>query len=415
MKIEMSKTIPELKLTATRQSLSKSAELWLLCVLGVLMSFAAMSTDFYLPAMPQIQSDLNAFTGGVELTISAFLIGFSLGQFIWGPLGDRFGRKPPILAGLVLFIIGAAGCALSDTIWQMIGARIVQALGACAGPVLARAMVRDQFGREKSAQMLSTMMLIMGIAPLIGPLVGGQIIQYGTWHTIFWLLVVIGIISIFCVMSLPETLPKNQRLKTHIFGVFRNYFRLMSDARVMGYVLASAFFYAGIFAYVAGSPFVYISYFHVPPQNYGLLFGVNIIGIMGANMLNARLVTKIGIERLFYWGNYITALSGIMIFITAMTGGGGIFGIAIPLFLFTSMNGMIVANSVAAVMNFKPEQAGTASSLIGALQYGAGVLSAALIGVLNDGTPKMLASMLAIAGIGGLCMALWLKNSLKQN
>ncbi|MCF5668634.1 Bcr/CflA family efflux MFS transporter, partial [Pseudomonas marginalis] len=199
--------------------------------LSALMSFASISTDMYLPALPAISRALHTDSAGVELTFSAFLIGFSLGQLIWGPISDRFGRKFPILIGMVLFIIGSVGCALSTTVTEMMVWRVVQALGACVGPVLSRAMVRDLYGREQSAKMLSTLILIMGVAPIAGPLVGGQILLLWSWPAIFWALAIVGLVTLFSFGRLPESLPPKHRTREPLRHTFATYLQLIRDPR----------------------------------------------------------------------------------------------------------------------------------------------------------------------------------------
>src|SRR3954452_5133063 len=182
-----------------------------LAILSALMGFASISTDLYLPAMPEMGRALGADAGTVELTVSGYLIGFSLGQLLWGPIGDRHGRRLPVAIGLVLFVIGSAGCALAGSAWALIGWRIVQAAGACAGVVLARAMVRDLFEGYRAAQMLSTLMTVMAIAPLLGPVLGGQILAFAGWRAIFWTLVGVGLVTLLALLTLPETLPIERR------------------------------------------------------------------------------------------------------------------------------------------------------------------------------------------------------------
>lgn len=168
------------------------------------MSFASMSTDMYLPALPTIARLLHATSASIELTFSSFLVGFSAGQLLWGPISDRSGRRIPVAVGVALFVIGSAGCALSGTVWQLMGWRVVQAVGASAGPVLARAMVRDLYGREHSARVLSTLILIMGVAPLVGPLLGGQMLVYASWRGIFWSLVAFGFLTLLLLRALRQ-------------------------------------------------------------------------------------------------------------------------------------------------------------------------------------------------------------------
>jgi DHA1 family bicyclomycin/chloramphenicol resistance-like MFS transporter len=377
----------------------------LMIILSALMSFASVSTDMYLPALPTIGRALHTTSAGIELTFSAFLVGFSLGQLLWGPISDRHGRRVPIALGLVLFSIGSVGCAMSTTVTQMMCWRVVQALGGCVGPVLSRAMVRDLYGREQSARMLSTLILIMGVAPLVGPLLGGQILAVWSWQGIFWTLAGVGVLTLASLLLLPESLPRANRSTAPLRHTFGDYLELLGDVRLMGYALAGGFFYAGAYAFIVGTPFVYIEYYHVSPQAYGWLFGVNILGMMAANFVNRRLLKRFGSERLFRAGTWILAGSGIVLAADAWFGWGGLAGLAIPIFLYMSMNGLIVANSVAGAMSAFPHKAGSASSLLGAMHYGSGILSAALLGWFSDGTPWAMAWIMGVTGLGCLTIS----------
>jgi len=382
-----------------------SQDLRILVILSALMSFSSIATDMYLPALPTLVHDLHAGIGLVELTISSFLIGFSLGQLLWGPIGDRIGRRLPIAVGLVLFVLGSAGCALSSTITQMLCWRVLQAVGACAGPVLARAMVRDLYARERSAQMLSVLMLMMAVAPLLGPLIGSQVLAVWSWRGIFWILVGLGLLALGALWILPETLSPSRRSTESLGITLRNYLALARDPKLLVYAVSGGFYYGGCYAFIAGTPFAYVDYYHVSPRIYSLLFGINIIGVMGFNFLNTRLVMRLGSERLFRFGVCIAALSGLVLAINAHFGWGGIFGLAIPIFCFMSVSGFIVANSVASALAAFPKQAGTASSLVGAMHYGSGVLSAAMLGWFADGTPGPMGWIVGAAGIGCLVTA----------
>lgn len=383
----------------------------ILVILSALMAFGALATDMYLPALPSMSRALHAEPGAVELTISGYLVGFSLGQLLWGPIGDRYGRRLPVAFGLVLFIIGSGGCALSDTAWQMMGWRVVQALGASAGPVLARAMVRDLYARERSAQMLSTLMTIMAIAPLVAPLLGAQILALWSWQGIFWIVGGLGLLALAGLLTLPETLPSDRRNPQPLGQALAGYLELARSPRLIGYALAGGFFYGGIFAYIAGTPFAYIDYYHVPPQAYGLLFGLAIVGIMGANLLNTRLVTRFGSDQVFRFGTGLAALAGITAALDARFGWGGLIGLVASLLLYTSMSGLIVANSVAGALAAFPHKAGAASALVGAMHYGMGVLGAALIGWFADGTPWTMGWIIGLGGIGTFVSAMLLVRS----
>ncbi|MFG1378735.1 multidrug effflux MFS transporter [Xanthobacter autotrophicus] len=373
-----------------------------LAILSALMGFASISTDLYLPAMPAMGRSLAASAGMIELTVSGYLIGFALGQLLWGPISDRYGRRLPLSIGLVLFVIGSAGCALSYDAWTMISWRMVQAVGASAGVVLSRAMVRDLYEGPRAAQMMSTLMTVMAIAPLVGPLVGGQILALAGWHAIFWILVGVGLATLLALLTLPETLPPKQRNPEPVGRALLRYGELLGRRRLMGYAGAGGFFYGGMFAYIAGTPFAYITYHHVPPELYGLLFAVGIIGIMLTNIVNARLVTRFGSDRLLAFGSAAAAFAGLVLAGAAWTGWGGLWGLVVPLFIFVAATGFIVANSIAGALAGFPERAGAVSALVGALQYGSGILGSALVGAFADGTPWPMGWVIAVAGIGSL-------------
>ena len=384
---------------------SAAPDWYVLTVLSLLMGFASISTDFYLPAMPQIGATLRADAGMMELTVSAYLIGFSLGQLFWGPVGDRYGRRPSIAVGLVFFVIGSIGCAVSGNAWVMIGWRIVQALGACASVTLSRAMVRDLYEGARGARMLSTLMMVMAIAPLIGPLAGGQILALSGWRAIFWTLVGIGVLTIIALFTIPETLPENRRNTEPPGRILTRYVELLGSRRLLGYAGAGGFLYAGMFAYVAGTPFVYIDYYHVSPQLYGLLFGLGIVGIMGANFLNVRLVSRYGYDRMLFVGTIAAALSGMIAALMTHSGAYGLAGLIVPLFVFVASAGLIVANSITGALADFPERAGAVSALVGAAQYGSGMIGSGLVGIFADGTPGPMGTVMAIMGMGSLlCM-----------
>lgn len=362
-------------------------------ILSGLMAFTSLSTDIYLPAMPTMAGDLN---GNVELTVTGFLVGFAIAQLIWGPISDHLGRRTPLFIGMVLFIIGSAGCALSTDITQIVFWRVFQALGACTGPMLARAMIRDLFARTRAAQMLSTLVLVMAIAPIAGPLIGEQIIRLSTWHSIFWLLVAIGVLMFISLLWLPETLPEERRVKASLAGAFRHYRALLTNGRFMRYTLSLTFYYVGAYAFITGSPFVYIRYYHVDPQHYGWLFALNIVGVMAMSAVNRRLVQRHALEQLLKYATMLAALAAVALALLVKLEIGGFIAIIITVFLLFSMNGIIAATSTAAALDAAPNIAGSASALIGSLQYGSGIISSLLLARLSDGTPWTMAWIIAL-------------------
>lgn len=372
-------------------------------ILSGLMAFTSLSTDIYLPAMPTMAEDLQ---GNVELTVTGFLIGFAIAQLIWGPISDHLGRRKPLFIGMVFFIIGSAGCAMSTSITQIVFWRVFQALGACTGPMLARAMIRDLFARTRAAQMLSTLVLVMAIAPIAGPLIGGQIIRLSTWHSVFWLLVVIGALMFISLNWLPETLPEEKRVKASLAGAFRHYRSLLANGHFMRYTLSLTCYYVAAYAFITGSPFVYISYYHVDPQHYGWLFALNIVGVMAMSVVNRRLVQRHALEQLLKYATMLAALAAVALALLVKLESGGVVTIIITVFLFFSMNGIIAATSTAAALDAVPNIAGSASALIGALQYGSGIISSLLLTAFSDGTPWTMAWIIALFTLLSAILAL---------
>ncbi len=398
-------------MTSTAPVATESHGLRILLILSALLAFASISTDLYLPAMPVMADALHADGGTLELTVSGYLVGFSVGQLFWGPLSDRFGRRLPVALGLLLFIIGSAGCALATDGTAIIAWRIVQALGACANVVLARAMVRDLYEGRRAAQKMSTLMTIMAIAPLAGPTVGGQILTLGSWRAIFWTLVVVGFVTLASLLLLPETLPRERRHPSSLGAVVLRYGALLRRPRFLAYVATGGFFYAGTFAYIAGSPFAYITYHHVAPQLYGALFAAGIVGVMATNQMNARLLNRHDSDTLLTVGALIAGGAGLVIAINTWADFGGLPLLVFGCFLFASSTGFIVANSVAGALNCLPEFSGSASALAGGLQYGSGVLGSALVAIYADGTPWPMGWVVAVCGVGCVLSALWVKHS----
>ncbi|MBA0034871.1 multidrug effflux MFS transporter [Pantoea sp. BIGb0393] len=381
----------------------KSSGLPFILILSALMAITSLSTDIYLPAMPLMAQELH---GDAELTITGFLIGFCIAQLIWGPLSDHFGRKVPLFIGLVLFVMGSVGCALSSDITQIVFWRVFQALGACTGPMLARAMIRDLFARTRAAQMLSTLMVVMAIAPIAGPLLGGQMIKVTSWHTIFWLLAAIGCVMLILMCWLPETLPADKRIKASLTGAFSNYLALLKNRHFMRFTLCVAFYYVAAYAFITGSPFVYITYFGIDAQHYGWLFALNVVGLMAVSMVNRRLVHRYPLESLLKMAVTTATLAALILALSAKLDFGGILMIILPVFVFFSMNGIIAATSTAAAMDTVPNMAGSASALIGSLQYGSGIISSLLLALLSDGTPWTMAWIIALFTVASAVMAL---------
>lgn len=388
--------------------MSPKYELFLSIVLGALMSFAALSTDLYLPAMPEMSADLR---GSAELTISGFLAGFSLGQLFWGALSDKIGRKKPLLFGLIVFIIGSILCALSQNIIQIVAARIIQALGACVAPVVARAIIRDLYDSVKGAQKLSLLTACMAIVPTICPFIGAQILKISSWHLIFWLMAIIATVVFFCCYGIKESLPEGKRIHTTLQKTIKNYRILLFNFSFMHYVLALSFFYMALFAFVAGSPGVYIEHFGVAKENYGFLTAINIIGIMTLSFLNRFLVRKFSLNTLLKASAMVMIIASSFTFLFSLFNIGGLTLFVISIFFIYSTNGIIATCCIISALSKTKHLTGSAAAIIGWWQYGGGILSSMLLAIIGSKTPLTLASIIFIFS---LCSASFILIGKKQ-
>ncbi|MGF7173813.1 Bcr/CflA family multidrug efflux MFS transporter [Azospirillum doebereinerae] len=393
---------------AAARSLSPAQSPFFTAALGILMSIGPMATDMYLPGMPAIGTELRVSQSQVQWTLSAFFLGFGVGQLLWGALGDRFGRRGPVATGILLFAVGCIGCSMTGDILHLALWRFVQALGACAGPVLVRAMIRDVYERDRAASALSMMMLVMGAAPIIAPLIGGQILVWANWRWIFWAQVAFGVIAMLALLTLPETLSQHNRTSLRPMVLVESYRKLLTNRAYLGYGLGSACIYAGMFAFISGSPFVYIELFGVRPENYGYLFGINIVGMIILNTINSKIVMRFGSDRILRAGTALSAASGALLILVALEGWGGLWGLVGCLFLFMALTGLTNANAMAGAMQSFPQMAGTASALAGMLQFTSGALSGWAVGLLADGTAVPMALVIGGAAMSSLVLNLWL-------
>ena len=378
----------------------KKHTLAFLLILSALMAFTSLSVDIYLPALPAMSHDLR---GDAELTVTGFLIGFTLAQLILGPVADRIGRKTPLAVGMLLFTVGSVGCALSQTLPQIVFWRVFQAFGACVGPMLSRAMIRDLFGASQAARLLSTLVMIMAVAPIAGPLLGGVLLKIASWHAHFWLLAAIGALMFAAVFRLPESLPATRRARTPLWTAFADYRRLLTNRPFMRYTLCVTFFYIAAYAFITGSPKVYIGHFGIVPEYYGFWFGANIIGVMLLSAANRRLTRRFPLDILLKYATLTAAVAALLLVPAASL---GIWGIALPVFAVFSTNGIIAAcANAAALASVDSKTAGSAAALIGALQYGSGIVSTLLLTTFSDGSPRAMVWIIAAAVVLSAAMA----------
>jgi DHA1 family bicyclomycin/chloramphenicol resistance-like MFS transporter len=374
-------------------------------ILGGLTAMGPLAIDMYLPALPTIARELAASSAAVQVSLAMYFIGIAIGQAFYGPLSDRIGRKPALAFGLTVFVASSVGCALAWNVESLIGFRFLQALGGCAPLVVPRAVVRDYFDERESVRMLSMLILVMGLAPILAPLVGGQLLVNFGWRSVFWLLTAYGA-TLFTVVALflPESLPREYRRRQPLRVILAIYGQLLRDRLYMGYVLAGGFMFAGLLTYITGSPFVFIEIFRVPPERFGLFFGTNAAGIIAASQVNRWLAGRMDPRRIVRTVLPIAMAAGFAMLFSAYTGFGGFAGILVPLFCFISCYGFIMPNTTALAMAPHGAIAGSASALLGTLQFVLGATAGALVGALGNGTAVPFAAVVAACGLGAFTM-----------
>jgi DHA1 family bicyclomycin/chloramphenicol resistance-like MFS transporter len=361
-------------------------------LLGSLTAFGALSTDMYLPGLPAIGVAFHAPPGAAQASLSSFFLGLAIGQFFYGSASDRWGRRGPLLFGIVLYTAASVACALAPSLPLLIGARFLQALGACAGQVIARAIVRDKFEHRAGARILSQLMLVMGVAPILAPLAGGALLAAASWRWIFWVMVAFGVISgVWVVIQLDESRSAETAAKARTEHPLRAYLALMRHKILVGYVLAGAFNGAALFAYIAASPGLLITSYHIAPQAFGLVFGVNAVGLIAMSQVNAHLLRWRSPEYILTRARPVSILFAAALALDAYTGLGGMWGVLVPLFGVLASFGLIGANTQAAGLNADPTRAGSISALMGGATFAAGSLISALTAIFADGTARPMA------------------------
>jgi DHA1 family bicyclomycin/chloramphenicol resistance-like MFS transporter len=385
----------------TPHHLSSSRQYYLFVVLlGALTAFGPLSIDMYLPALPAIADNFGVAVARVELSLASFFIGMTLGQVIYGPLSDRFGRKMPLYAGLGIYIVASAACAVADTDGQLIALRFVQAIGGCAGMVLSRAMVRDLFDHRESARVFSLLFLVMGLAPILAPMAGGYMLTFTTWRMIFWFLSAMAVACLVVVIFfLPDTHQPDRNVR--LSRVFHTYWDIFKGHNFRTYAIASGFAAAGMFAYITGSAGVFITHFGFTPQEYAWLFGANAMGLIALSQVNGYMMsrTQIKPETVLDVATAVHAVAGVAML------AAGIAGMSAPwlvtlLFLYLAPLGAIYPNMGAGALQHEKKRAGAASALSGVITFGLATVTSGAISFLHVG------GAIAMSVVAGLCGAI---------
>lgn len=373
----------------------------LVVLLGALTAMGALSIDMYLPGLPAIAADLRASAAQAQLTIATFLAGMALGQLLYGPASDRFGRKPPLVVGSLIFVVTSALCALAPSVPIFIGLRFLQALGACSGAVIARAIVRDRFDHTETARMLSLTMLVTGLAPIFAPLLGGALLGAGGWRTIFWAITAFGVlVSVAVLADLSESRSVETAAHARSEHPLRTYANLFRQRRLLGYALAGSMNGATLFTYISSSPNLLMGTYHISPQAFGWVFGINGAGVIGANQLNRRLLRRSTPDEVLAWASRVALSSAAMLALAAISGVGGRWSVLPLLFVVVASYGLMQGNTMAGALNVEPRRAGSISALLGSLTFATGAVASWAAGALHDGTPAPMAVAMLVALAG---------------
>ncbi len=378
----------------------------IILILGALSAFAPLAIDFYLPGFPAMATAFATDEKHIQLTLAVYFGGLAIGQLIYGPLADRFGRRGPLLSGVTLFTLASFACAFAPSLEWLIGARFVQALGGCAGMVISRAVVSDKCDAVGSAKVFSQLMLVTGLAPILAPLAGGLMVGLWGWQSIFLALSIFSVMAAIAVaVGLPETFPAHQP-RQPLSGSLRRYGALLSDRVYLGYALTGGISIAGMFAYIAGSPFVFIKLYGVPAEHYGWVFGSNAAGFILMAQVNARLLSKRGPAFLLSRTVWLYMLAALTLLGIAALRTDALWPLLVPLFICIASLGCILPNTSACAMAGQGARAGSASALLGCIQFGVAAGAASLVGVLHDGTAMPMAIVISLCGVLAVTIAM---------
>jgi len=375
--------------------------LGLVLLLGALTAFGAVSIDAYLPALPAIAAEFKVEVGAVQATMSAFFIGMALGQLFYGPLSDRVGRRPPLLVGAGIYTLASIGCAFAPSLPWLIAGRFAQALGACAGVVVARAVVRDRFDTVEGARLFSLLFLVLGVAPLLAPTLGAVLLELAGWRSIFFCLAGFGIIvGLAILLGLAESRSPATAELAAGESAGRSYLAVLQTRRLMGFVLAGAFNGAALFTYISASPALFIGYHEVSTRGFGLIFASIAAGLIGASQLNRLLLRRLSPTELMRLGSSGAVACSLVFVSVAATGFAPLWLTMLLLFVSLASYGFVVSNAMALALSVMPERAGSISALIGSASFAFGAVASGLVGLWHLPGPLPMAVGMASGFIG---------------
>lgn len=381
---------------------------WLILLLGSLSAFGPLSLDTYLPALPELRADFGASASQAQLTLSACLLGLASGQVLAGPISDRFGRHRPLLFGLGLFAVASIICAVAPSIMLLIVARFVQGAAGGTGIVIARATVRDLHEGEAAARFFSRLMLVGGTAPILAPILGGQLLRFTDWRGVFVFLALVGgVLLIAAAMFLPETLKPELRRQGGLVQVLRTYVGLLRDRSYLAYAISLGFAGAALFAYIASSPFVLQDIHGLSQQEFSLVFGSIAVGFVLSSQVNARLVGRFPVATLLRFGLTVFAGAGLTLSIGTVLD-WGLLGLLVPLYIMMAGIGFMLPNATALALSNYAGSAGSAAALLGLFQFAAGAIAAPIVGIRGEESAVPMGLVIGFATVSSFLMFMWL-------
>ena len=374
---------------------------WLPILLGVLTAVGPLSTDMYLPAFPAIEASLGGRPGTAQITLATWFAGLALGQITQGSLSDRFGRRGPLIVGTAIYALANAGCALAPDLFSLSVLRFVAAFGGSASMVIPRAIVRDLADGHAAARLMSRLMLVMGVAPILAPTLGGLVLGVAQWHAIFWFTSIYGAVCFILVLRfLPDTLEPARRIRLGPAGMLARYAGVLRDRVFLSYALMGGWGMFGMFAYVGGSAPVLIQRFGFTPTHYGMVFGASAGAFIVASQVNPHLLQRFGAPRVIRAGVSVYLVAASVLLACAVLGLGGPLGVVLPVVFVMGSMGFVMPNSAVGALSRHAAQAGSASALMGTMQFCLAACSGVLVGLFTDGTARPMAALMLAGAIG---------------
>ena len=382
---------------------TRKKKFYLILILGFLTAIGPLSIDMYLPAFPAIAKSLNTSVARVTLSLSSFFIGISVGQLFYGPLLERFGRKKPLYAGLCIYLLASVGCALAASVDALIALRLFQALGGCVGMVAARAMIRDLFDVKENAKIFSTLMLVVAVSPIIAPTLGGYITAALGWHYVFIMLIIIDVLILTGIyFMLPETKKPDPGFSLKPGSIIKSYASVITHPQFYTYAFTAAVSAASIYAYIGGSPHVFMEIYKVNEKQYGWIFALIAMGLIGASQLNSVLLKNYTSEQIIKAALTCQTIIGAVMVLISLFGWGDLFVTIFFIFIFFCCQGFVFPNASALSLASFGHNAGSASALLGGIQMGIGAGTSALVSLLQNNTALPMIGVMACCTISAL-------------